>query len=405
MKILFNAFTACRLRTGVGSYAKSLLAELKNQSGGQVRAFPDGWLAAAVSTASSLLAARPRDANSQPSRELPLRRKFTGFVRHAARKVSQRTFRRASLRHDFDLYHEPNFIPWPCDIPAVVSVHDLSTILYPEWHPAERMALHRRQFERGLAHCRHIITGSKCVRAEIIRHLGFPGDRVSAIPNGIRTDLRPMSANEVAPLLAQLKLSGSYLLYLGTIEPRKNLLTLLRAYCGLSDSLRSRCPLVLAGTWGWNFAAIRDFYESTARHRGAIHLGYVADAHLPALYNGARALVYPSYYEGFGLPPIEMMACGGPVIASTAAALREVCGNHAQFVEPDDEAGWNDAMRKVIEHDDWREELRRGVIEFSRRYSWQRCAKLTWQTYQRALSPEIASSAQETLIDRVNHAA
>src|SRR5439155_1795337 len=110
---------------------------------------------------------------------------------------------------------------------------------------------------------------------------------------------------------------------LGTIEPRKNVLMLLRAYCSLPERLRNVCPLLLVGGWGWNISDVADYLDREARHRGVIHLGYVAEEHVPLIYNGAHALLFPSCYEGFGLPPIEMMACGGAVIASTAAAVVE----------------------------------------------------------------------------------
>src|SRR5439155_17072924 len=137
----------------------------------------------------------------------------------------------------------------------------------------------------------------------------------------------------------ELGLPLDYLLYVGTIEPRKNVLTLLRAYGELAPKLRRRCPLVLAGGWGWKSADVADYFRREAADKGVIHLGYTDDRHLPGLYAGARALVFPSFYEGFGLPPLEMLACGGAVLSSTAEALREVLGRHAHYVDPNDEGG------------------------------------------------------------------
>src|SRR5205814_588681 len=123
-----------------------------------------------------------------------------------------------------------------------------------------------------------------------------------------------------------LDLPYDYLLYVGTVEPRKNVLTLLRAFCALPVELRRRCPLVLAGGWGWKSAEVAEFFRGEAAAAGVRHLGYTDDRYLPGLYAGARALVYPSFYEGFGLPPLEMLAAGGVVLSSTADALREVLG-------------------------------------------------------------------------------
>jgi alpha-1,3-rhamnosyl/mannosyltransferase len=159
-------------------------------------------------------------------------------------------------------------------------------------------------------------------------------------------------------------------------------LLLLQAYCALPQRLRDRWPLLLVGCWGWNTTAVAEFLHREARHRGVIHLGYVAEHHVPAIYNGARALVYPSLYEGFGLPPLEMMACGGAVIASSAGALVETVGRHAHVVPPEDLEGWRAAVARVVQDDAWWQGLRRGVVEAARPYTWDRCAADTWGVYR-----------------------
>jgi alpha-1,3-rhamnosyl/mannosyltransferase len=190
-------------------------------------------------------------------------------------------------------------------------------------------------------------------------------------------------------VLSRLGLSaGGYLLYVGTLEPRKNLDTLLRAYCDLPSELRASCPLVLAGGWGWRAEGLREQFEQEGRAKGVLHLGYVAEADLPTLYSGARALVFPSLYEGFGLPPVEMLACGGAVLASTAAAVAEVLhGSNAHLVEPLDVVAWRDALARVIADDDWREQLRRGAEVHAARFSWDACANATLHAYRRVVSP------------------
>jgi glycosyltransferase involved in cell wall biosynthesis len=193
----------------------------------------------------------------------------------------------------------------------------------------------------------------------------------------------PMS--EVAAALHELGLPAGYLLYLGTIEPRKNILTLMRAYCALPAALREKHPLVLVGGWGWKAKEVSDYFEQVARPRGVMHFGYLPDASLPALYCGARALVYPSYYEGFGLPPVEMMACGGAVLASTAGSLVEVVRDKGCLIDPDDEAGWRDAMLRILRDEHYLQTLRSGVMEFAERYTWDECARQTWEVYRRVL--------------------
>src|SRR5262249_53405595 len=281
-----------------------------------------------------------------------------------------------------DLYHEPNHLPLACDAPTLTTLHDLSVLLHPEWHPARRVAAYERDWPRVLRQCTHFLTVSEFTRQEVLRHLGVAGERVTTVYNGIRPGLRPLPAEAVATVLRRLGLPPRYLLYLGTLEPRKNLLLLLRAYSALPEALRQRYPLLLVGRWGWNTATLADYLHQEARHRGVVHVGYVAEEHLAAVYNGARALVYPSLYEGFGLPPVEMMACGGAVLASTAGALVETVGGQAHLVPPHDVAGWRDAMARVVEDGDWWRSLRQGAAAAARPYTWDRCAAETLRVYR-----------------------
>jgi alpha-1,3-rhamnosyl/mannosyltransferase len=159
-------------------------------------------------------------------------------------------------------------------------------------------------------------------------------------------------------------------------------LRLLRAYCDLPAPLREAWPLLLVGGWGWNTADVAAYFHDEARHRGVLHLGYIADEFLPALYSGARALVYPTLYEGFGLPPLEMMACGGAVLASTAGAVREIVGSKAHLTDAEDIAGWRAALARVVQDDDWWRQLRRGVEAVARPFTWDHCAADTLRVYR-----------------------
>jgi alpha-1,3-rhamnosyl/mannosyltransferase len=290
------------------------------------------------------------------------------------------------------LYHEPNFIPLPINLPTVVTICDLSSVLHPEWHPRTRVVEFERHFHHGLARCQHVLAISEFGRQEIIRTLGLPPERVTCTHLGVRRGMRRLPAQRVAAVLERLGLPPNYLLYVGTLEPRKNLLMLLRAYCALPAELRGRHPLVLAGGWGWKAEAIAEFLDRAGQARGVIHIGYVADRDLAALYNGARALVYPSLYEGFGLPPVEMLACGGAVLASTAGALAETVGGQAHLIAPEDEDGWRNALARVLEDDDWWHWLRDGAVEAARPYTWERCARETWKVYG-TVCPELAETA------------
>jgi alpha-1,3-rhamnosyl/mannosyltransferase len=160
---------------------------------------------------------------------------------------------------------------------------------------------------------------------------------------------------------------------------------LLKAYCDLPSSVRERCPLVLAGGRGWNSEATHTFLEDEARHKNVRWLGYVEERHFPALYSAARALLFPTFYEGFGMPAIEMMACGGAVIASTAEAVAEVTGSQAHLLCPHDQHAWRAALLRACSDDDWIRSLRLHAPSHAARFSWEDCATASWQAYQQVL--------------------
>jgi alpha-1,3-rhamnosyl/mannosyltransferase len=149
--------------------------------------------------------------------------------------------------------------------------------------------------------------------------------------------------------------------------------------------VREQCPLVLVGPWGWRSEAERELYETAGRAAGVRHIGYVPAEDLPAVYAAARVLVYPSHYEGFGLPPVEMLACGGAVLASTAEAVREVVAGHAWFVEADDVGGWKDAMHRAATDDEFIERLRTNGPKQAAKYTWTRAAEETRRVYAKVL--------------------
>jgi alpha-1,3-rhamnosyl/mannosyltransferase len=387
MRVVVNQLAALGRRTGVGHYTAELLRGLRAQAPpGTITAFPGPVTRRAREVWTWLRQRweRPATGGGDPSAAGPgPARQVT--LRTLARAALTRYFRALARLRRFDLYHEPNFLPLDSDLPTVTTLHDLSALLHPEWHPADRVAAYERDFRDGVARTAHVITVSDFARREIIQVLGLPPERVTRVYNGVHPGLGPLPADVVAERLRALGLPPRYLLHLGTLEPRKNLLALLRAYRGLSGSVRERFPLLLVGGWGWRADDVADFLRRDGAACGVRHVGYVASADLPVLYNGARALAFPSLYEGFGLPPVEMLACGGAVLASTAGAVAETAGTAAHLIDPHDEDGWRAALRRVCDDDDWWQALRRPALAAARPFTWRRSASDTLAVYRRVL--------------------
>jgi alpha-1,3-rhamnosyl/mannosyltransferase len=284
-----------------------------------------------------------------------------------------------------DLYHEPNFLPVPTQVPTVTTFHDLSSLSHPEWHPVDRVRVFEKRAKGGLERSSHFFTLSNSVREEMVSVLGLKREQITITPMGVRPHLKPIEAQEQQSVLTRLGLPRGSFLHVGTLEPRKNLLMLAKTWCDLPAEHRSRHPLVLVGGWGWRCDDLREFLQTTGFSKGIRHLGYVDDADLPALYSSAHALLFPTKYEGFGMPPIEMMACGGAVIASTAPAVREVLDGQGHLVEIEDQDGWRSAMLKACLHPEWIGQLRTGATQWASRYTWSETARTTREGYARAL--------------------
>ncbi len=388
LRIAFHRTPALRPRTGVGHYTADLLDAMTQLAPDvEVSGLPSGLMANAYRWAHPLLMSKKKAVPAAVG-AAPKANRIKSMI-HGGYQIAQQAFfwnlSRQLTASRFDIYHEPNFPMLPTDLPTVLTLYDLSLILMPHHHPAERVAAFERQLPQALKQTSHIVTISNFVRAEIIRVLGWPAERVTCTYLGVRPTLKPAPASEAQKSLRALGLPPQYLLYVGTLEPRKNLLMLMNAYCRLPAALRESCPLLLVGGWGWNIREMAEYFESHARHHGVMHLGYLPEEHLCALYNGARALVYPSIYEGFGLPPLEMMACGGPVLASTAGALKELFGDKAHLIDAADDEGWTNALARIIRDDDWRRHLQKDVLIHAGRFTWRRCAEETLGVYRQVV--------------------
>ncbi len=292
------------------------------------------------------------------------------------------------LRHKADaLFHSPNYFLPPHPGLKVATIHDLSHVWYPQFHPQTRVDFLNKAFPQTLRRADFLITDAESVRQEVISHFGWPADKIAAVPLGADAAYHPRTADELQTTLHGLGLDyEGYALYVGTVEPRKNLNLLLQAYEALPQSERLRWPLVIAGSRGWNSDDLHAQMTRAAEQGWLHYLGYVSQAQLPLLYAGARLFVYPSLYEGFGLPPLEAMASGVPVVCSRVSSLPEVVGQVALTVEPRDAEALKQALARGLTDEVWRSYAKKAGRIQAQKFSWQTCSDQTLRIYAECLS-------------------
>jgi glycosyltransferase involved in cell wall biosynthesis len=377
LRVIFNDRVLFRPLTGVGYYARQLLTALASETD-DVRVHP--YLSARFNppTTTTLGGARSQGALAR------LRARATTLLRPAIQAGLAWQFRRSTA--GFDLYHEPNHAALWSDLPTVTTVHDLSVLLHPEWHPADRVRWYERDFSRGVRQTTRFIAASDFTRREMVRHLDIPADRIDVTYQAPRPTLAPATPDVTAEVRRRLDLPERFFLYVGTLEPRKNVRGLFESFAALPQHVRSTTPLVLVGGEGWRLEALGIDLDQLHVRDDVRWLGYLnEEATLAALYSSAVALVWPTLYEGFGLPPLEAMTCGCPVLVSDVASLPEVVGDVGHLLPPDDTAAWAAAMLRAAEDDAWRAGERARGLARARTFSWSRCARATIDCYRAAL--------------------
>jgi glycosyltransferase involved in cell wall biosynthesis len=257
----------------------------------------------------------------------------------------------------------------------VVTVHDLGYLYYPQAHTRFQNAYLRwsTRYNARAAAC--VLADSQATRDDLVRHYRVPPDKIAVVYPGRDESLAPVTdLAALAAVRARYSLGDRYLLYVGTLQPRKNLVRLVQAFAMLQAP---DLQLVITGKKGWLADEILAEVErlGLAAQGRAVLTGYVADAELPALVSGALAFVLPSLYEGFGFPVVEAMACGTPVVCSNVSSLPEVAGDAALLVDPLDTAALAAALGRVVADEGLRRELAERGLRQARRFSWRQCAR------------------------------
>lgn len=375
MRVVFGTDPIKYPLTGIGRYTYELAQELERNS-----------------EVSELLFLRGRMI-SQKLPQLALKEEGTSKVKSFAKnsKLASELYRYlapwlktiALSNHRGFIYHSPNFYLPPKIDRAVATFHDLSIFTWPQCHPEDRVRYMRKELLLTLRRAKVLITDSEFTRKELAEYFDYPIEKIVSAPLASSGDFYPREYDSLRSLMDRLNLiAGQYTLFTGTIEPRKNIVTLLDAYERLPLEIRSRYPLVICGFSGWNSEALHRRFELAAQQGWLLYLGYLSSEDLPLLFSGARTFLFPSLYEGFGLPVLEAMASGVPVVCSNAASLPEVLGESGLMCDALDVEGLTTAIIKSLEDENWRKLSIESGLSRTKTFSWARCAEKTIEAYK-----------------------
>ena len=316
------------------------------------------------------------------------------------RIVWEQTMQPLQLRQ-FDLYHALAFVaPLLLTVPMVVTVYDLSFLRFPARLSAVRRLYLRAMTSLTCVRARRVLAISQSTADDLTALLGVPAGKIDVTPLGYdKAAFRPLLTKDIAHFRRKHNLPERFWLFVGTLEPRKNLAMLLKAYARLPQD--ERLPLILGGGIGWMARDIFAAIERLELADSVKHVGFIPVADLPLWYNCAEAFLYPSIFEGFGLPVLESMACGTPVMTSDASSLPEVAGTAGMCLPPDDIDRWTAALHDIRNKSEWRESARMKGLERAKQFSWGRTAELTIASYRKAAALRDLPLGESEKVSRV----
>ncbi|MCL6532240.1 MAG: glycosyltransferase family 4 protein [Armatimonadetes bacterium] len=294
-------------------------------------------------------------------------------------------FPRAAQRYGCHVAHMQYTVSPLFRIPAITTVHDISFLIAPEWFGWKDRWLLRLTVPPSCRRAARVLTVSETSREDMIRYLHLPPDKVVATPNGVPEGFYPIPKDEAqAWVRQQYGIEPPFALAVGVLQPRKNWGLAIRAVAYYREQSGNPLKLVLTGKPGWAEASVKALCAELEAESWVHFTGYVPDEHLVWLYNASEMLLYPSFYEGFGLPPLEAMACGVPVIASNGGALPEVVGSGGILLPPTEYGMWAYAIQTLMENEAVRAQIRERALQQAQRFRWETTAERTWAVYEQA---------------------
>ena len=373
---IFDARTAIDQFPGIGRYVRSLTSALT----AQLRADEQLTLLSNPTGSAAWDAQLPSARDARPAQTIP--------VTSSPFSISQQWRIPLLLKRlqagEPTLYHSPYYVmPYRTGLPTVLTFYDTIPLRYPHLVPFKGRLFYRLATTLALRAASRVVVISEAARSDLTRSFRIPLSRVSVTPLAAGSHFRPQSNAEVDRTLDKYGLPARFILYVGINKPHKNLPALIDAYAQLST--RNSAPLVIAGAWDERYPQPRQRSEHHQLCNAVRFLGPVSEADLPALYSAATMFVFPSLYEGFGLPVLEAMACGTPVACSDAASLTELTGGAARLFNPHAVAEIRDAIAELLEDEQQRVRRREQGLARASHFSWQATAAATLHTYRELL--------------------
>lgn len=380
MKVILSVDPIKFPLTGIGRYTFELGKRLQSELGDELR-FLRGY---------HITSQLPPVINNKPMSSIGRLEKMirkSQIAVDAFRVFNPWLKARALKKFEDHVFHGPNYYLPPFGGHSVVTIHDLSHYVWTQAHPPERVRYLQAEMALSLTRASALITDTEYTRQEVASLFSWPLEKIHAVHLAGGPEFVPRTEQELAPPLEEFGLRpNSYTLFTGTIEPRKNIGMLLDAYGRLPAALLRSYPLVVCGYRGWESDALHRRLQEAQAQGWVKYLGFVPNEMLPLLMSGARLFAYPSHYEGFGLPVVEAMASGVPVVCSNATTLPEVSGGAAAMHDPHDVDALLGHLQRGLEDETWRHLAReQGLVQASR-FSWERCARETMAVYQAVTS-------------------